>query len=118
VWGLAFKAQTDDMREAASLVVMETLLARGATVRAHDPKALDEARRHFGDRVTYVEHRYDALQGADALVVLTEWQEYRVFDYERAKGLMKRPIVIDARNLYEPARMRQHGFTYDSIGRP
>ena len=118
VWGLAFKAQTDDMREAASLVVMETLLARGATVRAHDPKALDEARRHFGDRVTYVEHRYDALQGADALVVLTEWQEYRVFDYERAKGLMKRPIVIDARNLYEPERMAQHGFTYDSIGRP
>ncbi len=118
VWGLAFKAQTDDVREAASLVVVEALLAGGAAVRAHDPKALEEARRHFGDRVSYVEHRYDALPGADALVVLTEWQEYRVFDYERARAMMRRPVVIDARNLYEPARMRQHGFTYDSIGRP
>jgi len=118
VWGLAFKAQTDDMREAAALVVVEELLAGGAAVRVHDPKALAEARRHFGDRVTYVEHRYDALQGADALVVLTEWQEYRVLDYARAKGLMKRPLVVDARNLYEPARMRQQGFTYASIGRP
>ncbi len=118
VWGLAFKAQTDDMRDAASLVVVEALLKGGATVKAHDPKALDEARRHFGDRISYAEQRYDALQGADALVVLTEWQEYRVLDYERARSLMKQPIVIDARNLYEPARMRQHGFTYDSIGRP
>ena len=117
VWGLAFKAQTDDMREAASLVVVEALLAGGARVTVHDPKAMDEARRHFGGRVTYVEHRYDALEGADALVVLTEWQEYRVLDYDRAKALMRRPVVIDARNLYEPARMRQYGFTYDSIGR-
>ncbi len=117
VWGLAFKAQTDDMREAASLVVVEALLAGGASVTVHDPKAMDEARRHFGDRVRYVEHRYDALEGADALVVLTEWQEYRVLDFDRAKALMRRPVVIDARNLYEPARMRQHGFTYDSIGR-
>ena len=117
VWGLAFKAQTDDMREAAALVVVEGLLAAGASVRVHDPKALDEARRHFGGRVSYVERRYDALEGADALVVLTEWQEYRVLDYERARSLMRRPVVIDARNLYEPARMRQHGFSYDSIGR-
>jgi len=117
VWGLAFKAQTDDMREAAALVVVEGLLAGGAAVRVHDPKALGEARRHFGDRVAYVDHRYDALEGADALVVLTEWQEYRVLDHERARGLMRRPVVIDARNLYEPARMRHHGFTYDSLGR-
>ncbi len=118
VWGLAFKAQTDDMREAASLVVVAELLEGGATVRVHDPKALSEARRHFGGRVTYVEHRYDALDGADALVVLTEWQEYRVLDTARARGLMRRPVVVDARNLYEPARMRQAGFTYASIGRP
>ena len=118
VWGLAFKAQTDDMRDAAALVVVEALLAGGATVAVHDPKAMDEARRHFGSRVGYVEHRYDALKGADALVVLTEWQEYRVFDYELARRLMRGAVVVDARNLYEPARMRQHGFTYDSIGRP
>ena len=117
VWGLAFKAQTDDMREAAALVTIEALLRGGASVRVHDPKAMGEARRHFGDRVAYVEHRYDALQGADALVVLTEWQEYRVLDFERARALMRTPVVVDARNLYEPERMRQHGFTYDSIGR-
>jgi UDPglucose 6-dehydrogenase len=118
VWGLAFKAQTDDMREAAALVVVEELLAAGAKVRVHDPKAMDEARRHFGDRVTYAEHRYEALRGADALVVLTEWQEYRVLDLERAKSLMRRPVVVDCRNLYDPARVRQAGFTYESIGRP
>ncbi len=118
IWGLAFKAQTDDMREAASLVVVEELLAAGAKLRVHDPKALAEARRRFGDRVTGVEHRYDALDGADALLVLTEWQEYRVLDYDQARRRMKRPVVVDARNLYEPARMREHGFTYDSVGRP
>ncbi len=118
VWGLAFKAQTDDMREAAALVVVEALLRAGAAVTVHDPKAMAEARRHFGDRVRYVEHRYDALRGADALLVLTEWQEYRVLDVERARELMRRPVVVDARNLYDPARMRERGFTYASIGRP
>ncbi|MGA2384063.1 MAG: UDP-glucose/GDP-mannose dehydrogenase family protein [Gemmatimonadales bacterium] len=118
IWGLAFKAQTDDMREAAALVVVEELLAAGAKLRVHDPKAVAEARRRFGDRVIYVEHRYDALDGADALLVLTEWQEYRVLDYDQAKRRMKRPVVVDARNLYEPGRMREHGFAYDSVGRP
>ena len=118
IWGLAFKAQTDDMRDAAALVAVEELLAEGATLRVHDPKAMEEARRRFGGRVTCVEHRYDALTGADALLVLTEWQEYRVLDFALAKRLMKRPLVVDARNLYEPARLREHGFTYDSIGRP
>ncbi len=117
VWGLAFKAQTDDVRESAALVVVEELLAGGAKVVVHDPKAMDEAKRRFGARVTYAEHRYEALRGADALVVLTEWQEYRVFDADQAKRLMKRPVVVDTRNLYEPARMRERGFTYDSIGR-
>ncbi len=118
VWGLAFKAQTDDMREASALVVVEDLLAAGARVAVHDPKAMAEARRHFGDRVRYVERRYDALQGADALVVLTEWEEYRVLDFERARGLMKRAVIVDARNLYDPARARERGFAYASIGRP
>ena len=118
IWGLAFKAQTDDMREAAALVVVDELLAAGAKLRLHDPKALAEAHRRFGDRVTLLEHRYDALDGADALLVLTEWQEYRVLDHDQARRRMKRPVVVDARNLYETARMREHGFTYDSVGRP
>ena len=118
VWGLAFKAQTDDMRESAALPFVAAALAEGAAVRAHDPKALGEARRRFGAEVACVEHQYDALRGADALVVLTEWQEYRVLDCGRARELMRRPVVVDARNLYDPARMRQAGFTYASIGRP
>ena len=118
VWGLAFKAQTDDMRESAALAFVADALREGAVLRVHDPKALHEARRRLGSTVTCVEHQYDALEGADALVVLTEWQEYRVLDQERARKLMRRPVVVDARNLYDPSRMRQAGFTYDSIGRP
>ena len=118
VWGLAFKAQTDDMREAASLVAVDELLAAGATVVAHDPKALDEARRRFGDRIRYAAHRFEALRQADALLVLTEWQEYRVLDLPKMKSLMRRHIVVDARNLYEPTRLREQGFRYASIGRP
>jgi UDPglucose 6-dehydrogenase len=118
IWGLAFKAQTDDMRESAALVVVAELAAAGARVVAHDPKALAEARRRFGDRITYAEHRYDAVTGADALLVLTEWQEYRVLDLAEVKRRMRRPVIVDARNLYDPARMREAGFTYASIGRP
>ncbi len=118
VWGTAFKAQTDDMRESASLVAVEALLAAGATVVVHDPKALEEARRRFGDRARYAAHRFDALRGADALLVLTEWQEYRVLDLPKMKTLMRQPVIVDARNLYEPARVREAGFRYASIGRP
>jgi UDPglucose 6-dehydrogenase len=118
VWGLSFKAQTDDMRESASLVLVDRVLAAGGSLVVHDPQAMHEAQRRFGQTVAYAEHRYDALDGADALVVLTEWQEYRVLDLDVLKQKMKRPVVIDARNLYDPARMREHGFTYASIGRP
>jgi UDPglucose 6-dehydrogenase len=118
IWGLAFKAQTDDMRESAALPAIETLVTAGATVTAHDPKAMSEARRRFGDSIRYAEHRYDALDGADALVVLTEWQEYRVLDLDELQRRMRQPVVVDARNLYDPARMRAHGFRYASIGRP
>jgi UDPglucose 6-dehydrogenase len=118
LWGLAFKAQTDDMRESSALTFVADALADGATLRVHDPQAMEEARRRFGNTVAYVGHPYEALEGADALVVLTEWQEYRVLDVERAKKAMRRPVVVDARNLYEPARLRQAGFTYASIGRP
>ena len=117
LWGLAFKAQTDDMRESAALVTIEGLLAEGASVVAHDPQAMHEARRRFGDRIGYAEHRYDALQGADAVIVLTEWQEYRVFDLDLVTARMRTKVVIDARNLYDAERLRGAGFTYDSIGR-
>ncbi|MFW6201042.1 MAG: UDP-glucose dehydrogenase family protein [Gemmatimonadota bacterium] len=118
VWGLSFKPGTDDMREAPSLVVVEGLLERGARVRAHDPEAVGTAREHhFGDRVEYVELNYDALEGAEALVILTEWQPYRRPDFERMKTLMARPIVFDGRNLFEPGRMEALGFEYACIGR-
>jgi UDPglucose 6-dehydrogenase len=117
VWGLAFKANTDDMRESAALVLVKGALADGAEVVVHDPKALHEARRRFADRVRYADNRYTALDGADALVVLTEWQEYRVLDLDEVKRRLRRPIIVDARNLYDPARLRQAGFTYASVGR-
>ena len=117
IWGLAFKPNTDDMREAPSLVLIERLLAEGATVTAHDPAAMHEARRRLGDRVRFAETNYDALHGADALVVVTDWNEYRHPDFGRMRGALRRGIVIDGRNLYDPAKMLTLGFTYDSIGR-
>jgi UDPglucose 6-dehydrogenase len=117
LWGLAFKARTDDMREAASIYTIEDLSARGATIHAYDPKAMDEARRIFRDRITYFEDGYEALSGADALLILAEWAEFREPDFDLVKGHLKEPIVFDGRNLYEPARMRDFGFTYYSIGR-
>jgi len=117
VWGLAFKAETDDVRESPSLTLVELLLQDGATVRVHDPAALGTARRVLGDRVTYVEHAYDALAGADALAIVTEWLEYRNPDFARIRQQLRRPLIVDGRNLYEPDRLAKLGFTYDSIGR-
>jgi UDPglucose 6-dehydrogenase len=118
VWGLSFKPETDDMREAPSLVVVEGLLERGARVQVHDPQAMEVARRHFGDRVVYCDHNYDALAGADALLIVTEWKPYRRPDFQKMRGLMRQPIILDGRNLFEPERMRELGFEYVSIGRP
>ena len=118
VWGLSFKPQTDDMREAPSLVLIDALLGAGALVCAHDPVALEEARRRMGDKVEYAETGYEAIRGADVLVIVTDWNEYRHPDFNRMRELMKRPIVVDGRNLYDPQRMRKLGFVYDSIGRP
>jgi UDPglucose 6-dehydrogenase len=118
VWGLAFKAETDDVRESPALVMIEALLAAGARVQAHDPAAIETARHVLGDRVTYVAHAYDAVAGADALAILTEWREYRNPDFARVKQALKRPLIVDGRNLYEPARLTELGFTYDCIGRP
>jgi UDPglucose 6-dehydrogenase len=117
VWGLAFKPRTDDMREAPSLVVVDELLKAGASVRVHDPEALDNARRHFGDRVTYHRINYDALEGADALLILTEWNEFRHPNFQRIAALLKQPVIFDGRNLYEPALMKALNFKYYSIGR-
>ncbi|HXQ20268.1 MAG TPA: UDP-glucose/GDP-mannose dehydrogenase family protein [Candidatus Acidoferrales bacterium] len=117
VWGLAFKPRTDDMREAPAIMVIEELLAAGGEVHTHDPEALTEARRVFGDRVFYHRVNYDALQGADALLVVTEWNEFRRPDFERMRRLMRQPVVFDGRNIYDPNVMRQHGFAYYSVGR-
>ena len=117
VWGLAFKAQTDDMRESPALTLIEELLSCGASVVAHDPAAMDEAERRLGARVAYAKSNYEALSGADALVVVTDWNEYRFPDFARIRGALARPVVIDGRNLYDPAKMRALGFTYRSIGR-
>jgi UDPglucose 6-dehydrogenase len=117
IWGLAFKPRTDDMREAPALTVIEALLQAGAEVHAHDPEALAEAQRIFGNRVHYHRVNYDALKGADALLVITEWNEFRRPDFERMRQLMKQPVVFDGRNIYDPAEMRQLGFTYYSVGR-
>jgi UDPglucose 6-dehydrogenase len=117
IWGLAFKPRTDDMREAPAIVVINGLLERGAEVAVHDPEALGQAKKVFGDRVTYHRVNYEALAGADALVVITEWNEFRRPDFDRMKQLMRRPVILDGRNIYEPQVMREHGFTYVSIGR-
>jgi UDPglucose 6-dehydrogenase len=118
VWGLSFKPETDDMREAPSIVVIEGLLERGATVQVHDPEAMEVARRyHLGDRVVYHDQSFKALAGADALLILTEWHMYRRPDLQRIRNLLRAPIIFDGRNLFEPARMREAGFEYYSIGR-
>jgi UDPglucose 6-dehydrogenase len=117
VWGLAFKPNTDDMREAASLVLIESLLDAGATVVAHDPVAMHETQRRIGERIGYAETSYDALTGADALVIVTDWNEYRHPDFGRIKSALKAPVVVDGRNLYDTRKMRALGFTYSSIGR-
>ena len=117
LWGLAFKANTDDMRESPSLTLIEELLAAGATVVAHDPAAMHETERRLGARVVYARSSYDAAAGADALVIVTDWNEYRFPDFDRIKSALRKPVVIDGRNLYDPTKMQALGFTYRSIGR-
>jgi UDPglucose 6-dehydrogenase len=119
LWGLAFKPNTDDMREAPSRVLIADLLQRGATVRAYDPVAIHEAQRIFGDeaRIAYAATPMDALDGADALVIVTEWKEFRSPDFATLKAKLKHPVVIDGRNLYEPADIRAAGLEYFAVGR-
>ena len=120
LWGLAFKPNTDDMREAPSRVIIAELFRRGATVTAYDPVAMDESRRIFGDeaRLTYADRPMQALDGADALVIVTEWKEFRSPDFDAIKAKLKSPLIFDGRNIFDPALPRQAGLTYLSIGRP
>jgi UDPglucose 6-dehydrogenase len=117
VWGLAFKPQTDDLRESPALTLIEELRAAGASVVAHDPVAMPEAKKKLGDAIAFAETGYAALSGADALAIVTDWNEYRHPDFARMKAALKRPLIVDGRNLYDPARMKENGFTYLSIGR-
>jgi UDPglucose 6-dehydrogenase len=117
LWGLAFKPRTDDMREAPALSIIEALTGKGASVRVYDPKATAAARRVLGDAVTYCHRSYEAAEGADALVIATEWGEFREPDFERLKGVMRRPAIFDGRNVYKPEHVRGIGFHYEGIGR-
>ena len=118
VWGLAFKPRTDDMREAPAIPIIQGILARGGRVRAYDPEARKVAQGIFGRKVYYARHAYDALKDAEALLILTEWNEFRDPDFARIKKAMKEPFILDGRNLYDPKQVRALGFRYQSIGRP
>jgi UDPglucose 6-dehydrogenase len=118
VWGLAFKPRTDDMREAPAVPLIKGILAAGASVQAYDPEAARVARSIFGPSITYAENNYAALTGADALTIVTEWNEFREPDYARMRKLMRNPVIFDGRNVYNPDQIRAQGFTYYSMGRP
>jgi UDPglucose 6-dehydrogenase len=117
VWGLAFKPNTDDMREAPAITIIDALLREGVTIHAYDPEALAEAKRRLGKAVKFFDRNYDALKGADALVVVTEWNEFRRPDFDRIKSLLREPVVFDGRNIYDPKVMKEKGFVYYAIGR-
>jgi UDPglucose 6-dehydrogenase len=117
VWGIAFKPQTDDIRDAPSLVIIESLLKEGAKVKVHDPAAMQNAKKVFGSRVNYCESSFDALKDANALAVVTEWNEFRKPDFQRMKTLMKEYIIFDGRNIYDPKELKKAGFEYHGIGR-
>jgi UDPglucose 6-dehydrogenase len=117
VWGLSFKPLTDDIREAPALTIIRELLARGAQIRAHDPIAMKNVQSILQGGVTYLEKVYETLEGSDALVIMTEWNEFRSPDFQKIKHLMKEPVIFDGRNIYDPKEMRKLGFTYYGIGR-
>ncbi len=116
MWGLSFKPETNDMREAPSLVICEELLARGASVVAYDPVAVDEAKHMIGDKIAYAKDAYAALPGADALLLVTEWREFRVPDWQKVKAALRGHVVFDGRNIYSGGELRKHGFVYHGIG--
>lgn len=117
IWGLSFKPKTDDMREAPSIVIINELLKLGAKISAFDPVAVPNAKKIFGDKVKFAKNQYEALKNADALVLITEWQEFREPDFNYIKTLMRTPVVFDGRNIYNPEKLKKLGFTYYGIGR-
>jgi UDPglucose 6-dehydrogenase len=117
IWGLAFKPRTDDIREAPALVLIDRLLAGGAKVQVHDPEALENVRRLYGEKLSYSDQPYGALEGADALAIMTEWKEFLQPDFEKMRSLMKAAVIFDGRNLYSPRQMKAAKFVYHSIGR-
>ena len=117
VWGLAFKANTDDMRNAPAIDILERLHADGATISAYDPEATETARAVLGKKIKYKKDKYAALKGADALVILTDWDEFKKPDWSKVRRLLNSPIIIDGRNMYDPKEMEKRGFVYHSVGR-
>lgn len=117
IWGLAFKPHTDDIREAPALYNIEALLKEGAVIRAHDPEAMDNVKKIFGDKIQYFENPYEAAQDADAILIATEWPEFRTPDFEKLSGTVKSKVIFDGRNVYELNVMKEQGFQYYSIGR-
>lgn len=117
IWGLSFKPNTDDVREAPAIDIINDLLRAGAEVSATDPEAIDNFRQQFSGHVNYTEDMYEVLEGADALAIITEWNEFRTPDFERMKSLMKSPVIFDGRNIYDPEDVAEQGFHYSSIGR-
>jgi len=118
LWGLTYKAGTDDVRESPAITVALKLLEAGAAIQAHDPHGIAKARRALPNKVKYFENDYQAVEGADALIVLTDWPEFRSPDFERLKQLLSEPVIFDGRNLYNPRFLAKQGFTYLGIGRP
>ena len=117
IWGLAFKPNTDDIREAPSLKIIERLTAEGATIIAYDPEAMENVKKEIGDKITYAGNQYEALENADALIIATEWSEFRTPDFNKMKSLLKNPVIFDGRNLFELYQMEEGGFHYESVGR-
>ena len=117
LWGLAFKPQTNDMREAPAITIINSLLEAGAKVQSYDPKAIDTAKSIFRNKIEYCKNAYDAVIGADALLLVTEWNEFRRPDFDKIKSLLKNPVIFDGRNQYNAPRLLEKGFTYYQIGK-
>ena len=117
LWGLAFKPNTDDIREAPALKIIEQLLNEGASVSAYDPEAMANVKKEIGEKIEFAANQYDALENADALIIATEWSEFRTPDFTRIKALLKNHVIFDGRNLFELFQMEECGFHYESIGR-